>query len=354
MHAQAFIEHFHGHSMFPLQAVITRDSSDRDCIVDGAACVPVDLCALRERLDVPPSVVFFNSGRWIEDLSALRRAFPKALFVYRTGGNEILKAPLERIRLAEHTARQAFWVQTLNGTIDLLITNSGFTERRLAALGILEEKLARVVGGVRSAGSVGRRPPGKASGTAPRFFCAARFVPYKNHVALIDIFRIIASKGESFSLRLAGDGPLLPAAQEQIARYGLDDQCKLLGPLSNEDVGRELAEADYYIQLSSERPTEVPGGSYIHAEGMGRSILEAISYGTYVIATRTGALPEIVTPGRGTLVSFGSPEEIAAHVLALLSAPPPKPPPTDEYAWERCFKLYELLWRDTRAPAPRH
>ncbi|MBK6534181.1 MAG: hypothetical protein IPF99_32820 [Deltaproteobacteria bacterium] len=54
-------------------------------------------------------MVFFNSGRWIEDLPRLRASFPRALFVYRTGGNEILKAPLERVVIADHLARQAHW-----------------------------------------------------------------------------------------------------------------------------------------------------------------------------------------------------------------------------------------------------
>lgn len=354
MHAQAFLDHFLGHARFPVHAVITRDASGRDCILDGDARTPTALPSLRDQLDVLPSIVFFNSGRWIEDLHLLRSAFPRALFVYRTGGNEIVKAPLERVVLEDHIERQAFWVRTLNATIDVLITNSAFTDRRLTALGILEAKLTRVVGGVHRSGAPSTKPSARPTNEPPRFFCASRFVPYKNHETLLEVFGHIASRGAPFSLRLAGDGPLFRTAQQQIARLGLEDRVHLLGPLSNEEVGRELTEADYYIQLSAERVTEVPGGSYVHAEGMGRSILEAIAQGKFVIAARTGALPEIITPERGSLVDLGSPKQIAAQVLALLASPPPRPPPVDEYSWGRCFELYEQIWEGTRALAPCH
>ena len=148
MHAGAFIDHFTDHPRFSLAGVVTRDNERRDCLLEGEMPVPVALRELPHRLDAFPAVIFFNSGRWIEDLEELRTVFPSAHFVYRTGGNEILKAPLERLDLAGHAARQAWWVARLNANLDQLITNPAYTENRLDSLGVRRALYARCVGGV--------------------------------------------------------------------------------------------------------------------------------------------------------------------------------------------------------------
>jgi len=348
MHARYFIEHFAGHPRCPLVGVVTRDAQGRDCLADGPRREPIELAALPTRFH--PEVVFFNSGRWIEDLPRLRESFPRSLFVYRTGGNEILKAPLERARLADHPARQALWAGTLNRAIDLLITNSAFTEQRLRALGV-ECSFARCVGGVNveALRDVGREPRPSAT-----VFCAARFVPYKNHALLIDVVRALVSRGLDLRVRLAGDGPLLEDARGRVRRLGLEHVVDFLGVLDNEATCREIARADLYMQLSSDQPTEVPGGSYLHSEGMGRSILEALSAGTFVVAGRSGALPEIITREHGLLVELGDAASIADQVEPLLRSPPARRDVTNQYAWSHVFERYELLWEELHATARCH
>jgi glycosyltransferase involved in cell wall biosynthesis len=52
------------------------------------------------------------------------------------------------------------------------------------------------------------------------------------------------------------------------------------------------------------------------AEGLGSSVLWAMSYGIPVVAARVGGLPEIVTAGQtGWLVSADSPEELAEAIF---------------------------------------
>lgn len=353
MHARYFIEHFQGHSRFPLMAVVTRDKDDRDCLLMDGHCVPTRLDTLRQQLPAVPSLVFFNSGRWIEDLSSIRTHFPNAIFVYRTGGNEINKAPLERLWLEDHAARQAVWVEQLNSNIDWLITNSAYTEARLLALGIRPERLKRCVGGV-NLDALRRSNPMRERNPEPLFFCASRFVPYKNHALLITIFHALALRGLHYQLRLAGDGPLLEVIKAKVRELELSERVEFLGTLSNEEVCRELSRADYYLQLSAEYVTPVAGGSYVHAEGMGRSVLEALSCGVYVIASRSGALPEVVTPGRGLLVDPSDPSKMIDELSTLLRSPVVRPPPIDDYGWERYFALYEHLWEDVYATAACH
>jgi len=354
VHAGYFIEHFEGHPRYPLLGVVTRDSSQRDCLLQGDRREPVALGDLPARLPSAPSIVFFNSGRWVESLEDIRAAFPRATFVYRTGGNEIVKAPLDGDHLGDHRARQAFWVERLGRCIDLLITNSAFTEERLTSLGLRRELFVRVVGGVHVQALRAARRPHRDPGAPPSLFCAARFVPYKNHALLCQVLATLARRGCRFRLELAGDGPLLEATREDVRRLGIPNEVAFLGLLTNEEVRARIAGADFYIQLSADLVTKVPGGSYVHAEGMGRSILEALSCGTFVIAARSGALPEIVTHERGLLVDLGPPELVADRIEPLLRDPPPRPPFFDGYSWSRCFSRYEELWDAIHARVDRH
>lgn len=334
MHAHAFIEHFTDHPRFPLRAVVSKDEGGLD-VWRGE---PVE-----------PSFVVFNSGRWIEDLRTLRARWPRAAFVYRTGGNEILKAPLERLQIADHRARQRWWVESLGATIDLLITNSAFTEARLRSVGVTCP-MARCVGGV-DVGALGRpvRVPGPL-----RLCSVARFVPYKNHATLVDLVASLVARGRDVQLRLVGDGPLRSAVEGRVAEAGLSDRVVFLGAMTNREACAEIAAADLYIQLSVDRPTAVPGGSYTHSEGMGRSVLEALSAGTFVIAGNAGALPEVVVPGRGLLVDpMATAVDLAAQVSSLLDDVP-RPEPTGIYAWGRVFERYERLWEGLGAPVGRH
>lgn len=344
MHARYFIEHFQNSTSHPLIGIVTRDEMQRDCLVRQGQRLPVIDFDFMRSLPCTPSIVFFNSGRWIEDLPRIREVFPRALFVYRTGGNEILKAPLERERIGNHHGRQAFWVEHLRACIDMLITNSAFTEDRLAELGLPRTVFARVVGGVsggalRSSITTPRKPHGIIT-----LFCAARFVPYKNHALLCEVAAILAHRGHHFRLELAGDGPLLEKTREYTSRLGIADQVDFLGALPNDDVCTCIAAADFYVQFSVDLKTEVSGGAYVHAEGMGRSILEALSCGTFVVAIRSGALAEIVTPDRGVLLDLAPAETIADQFEEFLRVPPKRAPFFDGYDWGRVFARYEERW----------
>lgn len=63
----------------------------------------VFLAAIKES-----EVFFFNDGWWIEEWGDLRKQFPQKLFVFRTGGNEFVKAPYEDNSYPLVT-RQSIW-----------------------------------------------------------------------------------------------------------------------------------------------------------------------------------------------------------------------------------------------------
>ncbi|MBP7074720.1 MAG: glycosyltransferase family 4 protein, partial [Rhabdochlamydiaceae bacterium] len=286
-----------------------------------------------------PDIVFFNSGRWIEQFISIREKFPKALFIYRTGGNEILKASLIHSQIPDHALRQSYWAHTINQTIDIMITNSAYTEKRLQNLG-LTCFFHRCVGGVNDfALKISKIPVNEL----PVIFCAARFVHYKNHSLMVFVIKELVDRGHKFHIRLAGDGPLFNHVQQQAKNDKLTSVITFLGTLDNLAVCREIARANIYMQLSSDQEIQVPGGSYIHSEGMGRSILEALSAGVFVIAGRSGALSEIVTKDRGLLVEPNNYKKIADQVEPILECLPERKPFSSDYSWTNIFKTYEDL-----------
>lgn len=337
-HAQYFIDYFSEHSNFPLIGIVSKDTSNNDILINKNKRCKFDLRQINKLFE--PAILFFNSGRWIEKLRDIRSMFPEAAFLYRTGGNEILQASLAYQNIAIHKDRQHYWVTVLNQTIDYLITNSAFTEERLRNLNI-NSKFNRCVGGVNT--TFLSQKVFKYHSRTLNLFCAARFVPYKNYHLLISVIHELILRGYAIHLKIAGDGPLLNDIQAQVKKYRLESKIKFLGAINNEAVCQEMVVSDAYIQLSSDYLTNVQGGSYIHSEGMGRSILEAISVGTFVIAGRSGALSEVVNADRGILIRLTDAKEIADQIEPIIKQLPKNLTATDAYSWQNLFKQYEHL-----------
>lgn len=340
MHARYFIEYFSKNFSFPLLGTVTQTLTGEDFLISNEYKGTIHIKHLPKLFK--PNIIFFNSGKWIEKLTIIRNLFPYAVFIYRTGGNEILKAPLVELSIKDHKQRQAYWVSTLNNTIDIIITNSNFTETRLYEIGI-KCRFSCFVGGVNISALKKRQLPSLKS--TLRIFCAARFVPYKNHHLLVSLIHQLVLRGYKINLRLAGDGPLIAEIQKQVKKQKLDSVVKFLGAIKNESSCEEIANADIYMQLSKDYLAKVPGGEYIHSEGMGRSILEALSAGTFVVAGKSGALSEIITKEQGLLVEVNNADlaKITDEVEVIIKRFPIKLPVINNYSWENLFRRYETL-----------
>ena len=339
MHAHYFIKHFTNHIKFPISGIITKNKKGQDCLLSKEGNISIiDINNLSKLFD--PSFLFFNSGRWIEKMKQIRKMFKGSTFFYRTGGNEILKAPLINKNIPEHSLRQAYWFKNLNNSIDIMIINSFYTEKRLRKIGVTCP-FVKCVGGVNIPMLKMSNLPIQSPIT---IFCAARFVPYKNHSLLVSVIRELTLRGYNLIVRLAGDGPLMKDIKKQVIRDNLTKIIKFLGVIDNKKICQEIADANIYMQLSTDLVTEVPGGAYVHSECMGRSILEAITIGTFVIVGQNGALSEIVTRDRGILVELDSLEKITDDIEKVLKNLPAKRNFSDEFSWKKIFKRYEDLF----------
>jgi glycosyltransferase involved in cell wall biosynthesis len=103
------------------------------------------------------------------------------------------------------------------------------------------------------------------------------------------------------------DGPLRPRLEHQVRQLGLDRAMRLLG--HQRDIAGIMAAADLVVLSSLWEP-------------LGNVLLEALSVGRPVVATRVGGVPEIVREGEtGHLVAAGDSDGLARAIVAVLGDP---------------------------------
>jgi glycogen synthase len=113
---------------------------------------------------------------------------------------------------------------------------------------------------------------------------------------------------------IAGQGPLAGELQTLIHRAGLEDHCRLVGFISEDDLPFAYRAADV---------TVVPS---VALEGYGLIVPESLAAGTPVLVTPVGGLPETVEGLAPQLVlAEPSAPAIAAGLAAALTGAVPLP-----------------------------
>jgi glycosyltransferase involved in cell wall biosynthesis len=123
---------------------------------------------------------------------------------------------------------------------------------------------------------------------------------------------MIAADTPGFRLQLVGDGPMRAALEERAARLPF---LAVLGPRSRGEVA-EILRSSRALVLGSRQTVK-------WAEQLGYCLLEALAAGLPVVATRSGAIAEIV-PAGNHLVEEG---DITAMAAALRQAIGPSAAP---------------------------
>jgi colanic acid/amylovoran biosynthesis glycosyltransferase len=119
----------------------------------------------------------------------------------------------------------------------------------------------------------------------------------------------LVEEGIDVEYRIVGGGKEEEYLRFLIQRLGLDNSVKLLGPLSPDKVGLELAAADIYLSSSL-------------SEGISNAVLEAMAIGLPVISTNVGGMPEVIEDGiTGLLVEPYAPDQIADAIQRYIDHP---------------------------------
>jgi glycosyltransferase involved in cell wall biosynthesis len=138
------------------------------------------------------------------------------------------------------------------------------------------------------------------------FISAGRLAAVKGLDFLITAFgELIKKTDRKVQLRIAGRGELREKLENQIQLSGLADRVILLGRISREDIVREMQEANCFVLASS-------------YEAFGIVLIEAMSTGLPVIATRSGGPENILDEACGYLVEAGNIEELSGSMLKMI------------------------------------
>jgi sugar transferase (PEP-CTERM/EpsH1 system associated) len=131
-----------------------------------------------------------------------------------------------------------------------------------------------------------------------------RLVAIKGHASLLDAIDPLVRRGIDLSLILVGDGPELDRLRAKAAAsVHLAPRVHFLG--ASKDVSGALNGMDVFALPSI-------------SEGMSNTLLEAMSTGLPVVATRVGGNPELVADGvSGLLSEVGNTAELTAQLESL-------------------------------------
>ncbi|MBA6253761.1 glycosyltransferase family 4 protein [Colwellia sp. MB3u-55] len=122
---------------------------------------------------------------------------------------------------------------------------------------------------------------------------------------LINAFAKVASKFPNSQLQLGGDGDLTKY-QTQVSSLGLVNQVTFLGWVSGETKNQCLADATIYCLPS-------------YNEGFPMGILEAMSAGVAVVASKAGGIPDAITDQiDGLLIDAGDVDSLAEALITML------------------------------------
>ena len=151
--------------------------------------------------------------------------------------------------------------------------------------------------------------PVARDGTGPVLF-VGRLVERKGVANLVEALARLGPGGPR--LEVIGDGPERPALEALARQLGLGDRATFRGKVPARELQECYARAAVCVLPSV---TDARGDT----EGLGVVLLEAMNWGTPVIASRIGGIPDIVEDGvSGLLVPPGDPEALAAALRRIL------------------------------------
>ena len=151
--------------------------------------------------------------------------------------------------------------------------------------------------------------------------------------------------GDNPTESLAHHDNVVGEINEAVSRLGLDNQVRLLGAVSDDDVVRLYAACDIVVLPALDMKDDV--------EGFGIVGLEAAAAGKPVVGTRIGGIPDAVEDGKsGILVDSGDYKSLSQAVTALLRNSESRSflgqygrcRVGQEFSWHRVIGLYENVF----------
>ena len=176
----------------------------------------------------------------------------------------------------------------------------------------------------------------------PIILYVGRLSEEKNVSTLIKATAALIHGGHNVRLLIVGEGPLKNELMVLAGELGIDSFVRFIGKVGHSQVSLWMGAADYFC-LPSIR------------EGCPNVILEALGSGRPVIASRVGAIPDIVTDDSGIMFT---PEDVEELTLSLKRAFATEWSPikikesVKKLSWEKAAAEYVKIFRQSRIKRP--
>jgi glycosyltransferase involved in cell wall biosynthesis len=191
--------------------------------------------------------------------------------------------------------------------------------------------------------------PPEASGP-PRILFVGRLVARKGVDRLLEALALLRDR--PWRLEIVGFGPERDPLERRAAELGLADRTAFLGRVSNAELVAAYRRATCFVLPATldERAD---------TEGLGVVLLEAMSYGVPVIATRRGGIVDIVDAGSTGLLVEDEPAALAGGIAALLDDPERRrvlgragrARVRERFGWDSIVDRLEAVYRSPSRPA---
>lgn len=153
---------------------------------------------------------------------------------------------------------------------------------------------------------------GDSSAEAPRILFVGRLVARKGVDRLLEALAEVAPS--PWRLEIVGFGPERGPLESRAEALGISDRVDFLGRVTTVELVAAYRRAACFVLPATLDERE-------DTEGLGVVLLEAMSYGVPVVATRLGGIVDIVEDGRTGLLVEDEPNALARAITALLSDP---------------------------------
>jgi phosphatidyl-myo-inositol dimannoside synthase len=151
-------------------------------------------------------------------------------------------------------------------------------------------------------------------GNRPTLLCVGRLVHRKGQDRLIEAMAKIKAEIPDALLLFVGSGPREAHLKKLITKFALENDVKLLGRITYDQLPKHFLLGDVFVSPSRSRL----GG--LEVEGLGIVYLEASSSGLPVIAGNSGGAPDAVLNNKTGIVVDGTDiDEISKACILLLS-----------------------------------
>jgi glycosyltransferase involved in cell wall biosynthesis len=238
---------------------------------------------------------FFGVGSRIALLSF--GAWPTPIvYVDHFSKRELRMSPVARLRRSVLT-------RIARSRIAVAVGVSDFIRKHVVSLlGLRSDRAVTVYNGI-DLDRFAFEPNIRDRDGALRVLAVANLIPEKGVDRLLEA----ASRVDSVHLKVIGEGPERRHLEELASSLGIAGRTEFLGLRS--DVEQHLAECDVFVHPA------------IWTEAFGLTVAEAMAGARPVVASRIGALPELIEHGRsGLLVPPGDDSALAAALQQLLES----------------------------------